>query len=64
MSPQLNDAGRHHACRRFLLLLYATAVWSIGWYPWNVLLLLPLLKPLLRKDARNGGQRFEQADTR
>jgi hypothetical protein len=24
--------------------LYATAVWSIGWYPWNALLLLPLFR--------------------
>jgi hypothetical protein len=40
------DVERRQASRlsAFLSLIYATAVWSFGWYPWNVLLLLPLLR--------------------
>jgi hypothetical protein len=47
-----SNAGERRACRRFLMLIYATVVLSIGWYPWNVLLLVPLLSRRQLKKAK------------
>jgi len=34
------------AVRRAIVLIYATTVMWLCWYPWNVLLLLPLFRTL------------------
>jgi hypothetical protein len=39
----MTDAGRPRACRRFLVLIYATAVVYFFYAPWNYLLLGVLL---------------------
>jgi hypothetical protein len=47
-APLRSSAGLHHPVRRFslsarttraLLIAYATAVFLLSWYPWNILLL-------------------------
>jgi hypothetical protein len=43
-APQMEDAGRLCAWRRFLLLIYAIGMISLGWWPWNVLLLAVLFR--------------------
>jgi hypothetical protein len=35
--------GRISPCRYIVALCYATAVFLVGWWPWNVLLILPAL---------------------
>jgi hypothetical protein len=43
------NAGRLRVCRRFLLLIYATAVLYFFYAPWNYLFLAALL---LRRQQR------------
>ena len=55
-NSSIKNAGRLRVCRCFLVLIYATAVMSLAWYPWNVLRLVPLFKsPSQRPRIRDTG---------
>jgi hypothetical protein len=42
------NVGKLRACRHFLTLIYATTVMWIGWYAWNLLLLVLLFRSRFR----------------